>query len=193
MSQLFVQMSGAPGSGKTTLAHAIAPHIGAVVIDHDVTKSALLQADLVDAAAGRASYSVLAALARHLLTQGHSVIQDSPCFYTELLERGQRQAAAAGATYRYIECVVDDLHELDRRLRGRAPLPSQTRGLGEPIPERDGKTSLDEELLRQWITGMKRPPDGYLTLDTTRPLDVCVEEALAYLEPTGRVDERPST
>ncbi len=35
-------MSGVPGAGKTTLAHAMAPSIGAVVIDHDVTKSALL-------------------------------------------------------------------------------------------------------------------------------------------------------
>src|SRR2546423_608664 len=112
-------MSGAPGSGKTTLAHAIAGRIGAAVIDHDVTKSALLAADVPAAIAGRASYAVLDALAQHLLAQRHSVIFDSPCFYEELLERGQRLARQAGAQYRYIECVVEDLHELDRRLRTR--------------------------------------------------------------------------
>jgi predicted kinase len=56
---LFVQMSGVPGAGKTTLAHAIAPRIGAVVIDHDVTKSALLEAGVPVALARPASYQVM--------------------------------------------------------------------------------------------------------------------------------------
>src|SRR6186713_2757617 len=108
---LFVQMSGAPGSGKTTIARAIGGRIGAVVIDHDVTKSALLKAEVPVSIAGHASYMVLDAVARHLLQQGHSVIFDSPCFYEELLARGQRLAAEMGALYRYIECRIDDLDE----------------------------------------------------------------------------------
>jgi predicted kinase len=119
---LFIQMSGVPGAGKTTVAPAIAKRISAVVIDHDVTKSALLEASVPVAIAGAASYHVLNALARHLLTQGYSVIFDSPCLYIELLERGQRVAREVGAHYRYIECVVADLDELDRRLR---TLPSK--------------------------------------------------------------------
>ena len=43
---LLVQMSGAPGAGKSTVAHAIGRRTGAVVLDHDVTKSALLEAGL---------------------------------------------------------------------------------------------------------------------------------------------------
>jgi len=65
MRQVFVQMSGAPGAGKTTIAGAIAGRIGAVVIDHDVTKSALLDAGVSIAIAGRASYQVLGAVAQH--------------------------------------------------------------------------------------------------------------------------------
>lgn len=38
----FLQMSGFPGSGKSTLAREIAKRTGAVVIDHDIVKSALL-------------------------------------------------------------------------------------------------------------------------------------------------------
>jgi predicted kinase len=83
--QLFIQMSGAPGSGKTTIAHALAKRIGAVVIDHDVTKSALLDANVPASIAGAASYQALNDLARHLLEQGYNVIFDSPCFYVELL------------------------------------------------------------------------------------------------------------
>lgn len=38
----FVQMSGFPGSGKSTLSREIAKRTGGVVIDHDIVKSALL-------------------------------------------------------------------------------------------------------------------------------------------------------
>jgi adenylate kinase family enzyme len=174
-------MSGAPGSGKTTLAHAIARHISAVVIDHDVTKSALLDADVPIALAGRASYQVLDAVARHLLRQGHTVVFDSPCFYTELLERGQRLAQEAQVPYRYIECVVEDLDELDRRLRTRPRLPSQLTGVYVRPSEGSGKIQSGEAIFRDWITNMKRPATNYLVLDTTLPLDVCLKTALAYI------------
>jgi predicted kinase len=182
---VFIQMSGAPGSGKTTLAHAIAGRIGALVIDHDVTKSALLAAEVPVAIAGRASYAVLDALARHLLAQRHSVIFDSPCFYEELLERGQRLAQQAGAQYRYIECVVEDLDELDRRLRTRPRLPSQVAGVWAPPTGGSGKVLSGDEVFRDWIANMKRPESGYLVLDTTRPLEVCLGEALAYISDAG--------
>ncbi len=38
----FLQMSGYPGSGKSTLAKEISKNTGAVVVDHDVVKSALM-------------------------------------------------------------------------------------------------------------------------------------------------------
>lgn len=178
---IFIQMSGVPGSGKTTLAHAIARRIGAVVIDHDVTKSALLEANVPVSLAGRASYQVLDALARHLLRQGHRVVFDSPCFYTELLERGQRLAQEAQASYRYIECVVENLDELDRRLRTRPRLPSQLTGVYAPPSEGSGKSQSGEAVFREQIANMKRPATNYLVLDTTRPLEVCLEAALAYI------------
>ncbi|SCM91279.1 Protein of unknown function [Bacillus cereus] len=39
----FLQMSGFPGSGKSTVSKYIAKLTGAVIVDHDVLKSALLQ------------------------------------------------------------------------------------------------------------------------------------------------------
>lgn len=181
MRQVFVQMSGAPGAGKTTIAGAIAGRIGAVVIDHDITKSALLDACVPVAVAGRASYQVLGAIVQHLLSQGHSVIFDSPCYFKELLERGQRLAREAGATYLYVECVVEDLDELDRRLRARPRLPSQVAGVYSPITEASGKTRSGDQVFREWIMNMKRPDHNYLVLDTTRPLDLCVEQVMEYI------------
>jgi predicted kinase len=57
--QFFLQMSGVPGSGKTTIAMAVSQATDAVIIDHDVTKSALLDAGVPAAIAGKASYEVL--------------------------------------------------------------------------------------------------------------------------------------
>ena len=175
-------MSGAPGSGKTTVARAIGKATGAVVIDHDVTKSALLAADVPVSVAGQASYQVLDAMAGHLLQQGHSVIFDSPCFYEELLERGQRLAEEYNATYRYIECVLHDLDELDRRLRLRQRMPSQVAGVYGPPTTGSGKTTSGEVLFPDWIANMKRPQSTYLTLDTSLPCEECIAAALAYLE-----------
>ncbi|WP_239635411.1 AAA family ATPase [Paenibacillus sp. H1-7] len=56
-----MQMSGFPGSGKSTLARSIAKHTGAVVIDHDVVKTALMEAmneSVNNKDTGNVSYSI---------------------------------------------------------------------------------------------------------------------------------------
>lgn len=180
--QLFIQMSGAPGSGKSSIARAVARQIEAVIIDHDVTKSALLDAAVDPQVAGRASYAVLAALADDLLQQGHTVIFDSPCFYTELLENGQRLAQKVGAVYGYIECVVSDLAVLDARLRARQKRTSQVTAVYQTITDGSGQQWSGENLFQEWIVHMKRPQTRTLTLDTTQPIDICLEQAITYLQ-----------
>lgn len=184
--RFFIQMSGVPGAGKSTIASAVARQTGAVVIDHDVTKSALLVAAVPADLAGRASYGVLDALARHLLQQGHSVIFDSPCFYQELLERGQKLGQEAQVNYCYIQCVLSDLVELDRRLRNRERLPSQLAGVNIPPTAGSGKATIDQDVFRDWIANMKRPANPYLTLDTQQPVEFCVQRAITYIE-TGKL------
>ena len=177
---MLVQMSGAPGSGKSAIARALARQRGLVIIDHDVVKNAQLSAGLPFAQAGKLSYTVMIALAEDLLRQGHQVVIDSPCFYNELLEAGQAAADRAGARYRYIECVTDDLDILDQRLRTRHPLPSQVAGVyDEP---RDGSRRPGPDVFRDWIDNMRRPSSGWIRIDTTRPIEECVEAALKLLD-----------
>src|ERR1700744_3695856 len=46
MSQkLYIQMSGAPGSGKTTLSRLLAASLDGTVIEHDLLKSTALDVD----------------------------------------------------------------------------------------------------------------------------------------------------
>ena len=110
-----------------------------------------------------------------------SVIYDSPCLYQDLLERGQRLAAEFSARYRYIECVVDDIDELDRRLRERERQPSQLTGVYVPATGGSSRGMSGEALFRHWLDNMKRP-NVYLRLNTNQPLERYLDQAITYIQ-----------
>lgn len=175
-------MAGSPGAGKSTLARAIGAASGAVVLDNDVIRSAILDSDASVQLAGRAAYESLFALAVDLLKQGHNVILDSPCHFQSILDHGMEIAQAAGVTYRFIECICPERAEIERRLITRTPLRSQPRGLNLPPvdvaqAESSGQSSM---AAHKWQTF--RPAAGALMLDTSGPLDTYLPAALSYLE-----------
>lgn len=183
---VVVQMSGAPGAGKSTIARELVRHRRLVAIDRDVVLIAMLDSDPEPDGtltfARVASYNVVKAMADDILAQGLGVIIDSPCFYDELLAAGQALAAKHGVPYRYVECVTNDLNLLDTRLRSRPALRSQRLSVdGPPIDLDPDRERTGSDLFADAIAHMKRP-DTYLQLDTTKPLDECVAEALAFLD-----------
>lgn len=173
----FLQMSGFPGSGKSTLARVIAKNTGAVIIDHDIVKSAFLQSceGAIDTkAAGRISYDIEWALIEFHLSQGHSVILDSPCFYVEMLDKGMSRSRKYGAKYKYIECYLNDAEEIDRRLKSRERMLSQIQQVLDD--------EVSEEYFKKWIDNSKRPSDSvYLTVDSAQPLESYIDEVMNYI------------
>ena len=119
----FVQMSGFPGSGKSTLSRQIAKRTEAVIIDHDIVKSSLLNslegAPIDTKLAGKISYNIDWSLIEFQLSQGNNVVFDSPCLYEEMIEKGTALAKKYNVKYKYVECYLDDMNEKNLRLKNR--------------------------------------------------------------------------
>ncbi|RKN71215.1 AAA family ATPase [Paenibacillus ginsengarvi] len=172
----FLQMSGYPGSGKSTLAKAIAARTGAVIVDHDVVKSALLgaMASRVPDDAGGISYEIDWALVEFQLSLGRSVIMDSPCLYSIQLEKGTALAERYRVRYKYVECFLGDNQIRDHRLKTRERKISQ---VGE-LPAELKNTILTPEQSKSI-----RPSEArYVIVDTEQALESYIEEVEAYLK-----------
>jgi len=155
----FIQMSGFPGSGKSTLARQIHMETGAVIIDHDIVKSALLnsiEGVPIDAKlAGKIAYNIDWSLIEFHLSQGQNVILDSPCLYQEMIDKGTNLAKKYNAKYKYVECYLDDIHEVNDRLKNRERMVSQIEEI------------KSEEAFRYTIENSKKPTEyKYLVVDT---------------------------
>ena len=151
------------------------------MLDHDVTKSAILSSGVSASEAGAASYQVIKDLTASILQQGVSVIIDSPCLYADLVTFGLTQASKASASYRQIECQLVDHKALDARLRSRATMPSQIKHLDQMFSHAGNSSVLARDLILEWAANMQHPPGDWLALDTSAPLSECVTQAMAFI------------
>ncbi|MCK6255420.1 ATP-binding protein [Fictibacillus sp. WQ 8-8] len=170
----FVQMSGFPGSGKSTLAREIAKRSGAVIIDHDIVKSALLysmeEIQIDSRAAGRVSYEIEWALIDFHLSQGHAVILDSPCLYDEMVDKGTALAEKYHVKYKYVECCLDDLSKINARLKNRKQMISQIKDI------------KSEAAFEETMGNSKKPANHQcLVVDTGQPLESYIAEVMNYI------------
>ncbi|WP_285222572.1 AAA family ATPase [Exiguobacterium sp. s195] len=166
-------MSGTPGSVKSTLAKRIIEHVHAVIIDHDVSKTALLHTlhdgNFSDGEIGKMAYDVDWSLVEYHLSLGQNVILDSPCLYDEILDKGIAISTKYGVTYRYIECRHENYEEINTRLRNRVRRPSQ----------------MDQVSYENWSKmneRCKRPTNHpYLQTCTMDNREIPIERIMSYL------------
>ena len=168
-------MSGFPGSGKSTLSREMALRTGAVLIDHDIVKSALLESikdtsfNLRDA--GGISYNIDWSLIEFHLSQGHNVIFDSPCLYDEMIIKGTTLSKKYKVKYKYVECYLEDMSEINDRLKNRDSMLSQIKEINS------------EKVFKYTIKNSKRPIGyKYLLIDTRQPLVNYIEDVMNYIE-----------
>ena len=167
-----VLVGGPPATGKSTLASALAPRLGAAVLDLDVATGPLVR--VISGLTRDARYDTLLALADANLRAGRPVILVAPFS----AERARPAAWAATAQRLTADPVMVWLHlppdELVRRLTQRA--------LGR-----------DENKIRDpasFLAGLDLAPPAipHLALDATRPTATLVQSILDHLSQLGRLD-----
>ena len=170
----FLQMAGFPGAGKSTLAKVIAKLTGCIIVDHDISKTSLMNSfqelQLDEQHCGKISYEMDFSLVDFYLGQGRSVILDSPCLYDDILEKGQLLAEKHHATYKFIECYLDDFEEVNKRLQSRNRYISQIEKCATP------------ESLQRTNEQCKKPlHNQYLTVRTAESMDTYLVEVMEYV------------
>lgn len=131
----LIIIGGGPGTGKTTLAHALAGQIGAQVISTDDVRQELLRSGVIAGQAGDldaglyapenvvAVYDEVLLRARRLLSGGSPVILDGT--WRDADQRARARGVAADTEASLVEFVCSlPLHEATERIEARGPTQS---------------------------------------------------------------------
>jgi aminoglycoside phosphotransferase family enzyme/predicted kinase len=179
-----IVVSGLSGTGKTSIARAIAGELGLRVVSSDVVRRRVFAGEeepvsygsgRYSAEATRLTYEAMLERGRALLEEGGGVVLDATFRRAADRERAQEMATAAGARFRLIECRLPA--ELVReRLMRRA-------GQGYGNSEATWDTYLRQ--LREYEPVAPPAAGTCLVLDNDAPLDENSRRAADWLR-TGK-------
>ncbi len=116
----LIVFAGLPGTGKSTIARALAKEIGAVWLRVDSVEQAMRESGVVPGSFEDAGYRALYAVARDNLGVGRDVIGDSVNPWMLTRDAWRDTGLRAGAQVTEVETVCTDLEEHRRRIEARA-------------------------------------------------------------------------
>lgn len=116
---MLIVFSGLPGTGKTTLAHALAQRIAAVYLRIDTIEQAIRNAGVLAGDIGASGYQVANPLALANLRLGHAVVADCVNPVAESRQAWAATARSAGVALLDIQVICSDTQEHRRRVESR--------------------------------------------------------------------------
>jgi len=176
---LLIVMVGLVGSGKTTLADALAQRLGAVHISSDVTRKRLAgipetehrydepASGIYSPEFNRRTYEAIFTQVAEVLKDGTPAILDAAFLRQRERERAVRMAGELGADYLVVECRLSP--ELtQKRLLQR---------LGE-VSASDGRWEIYQRQ-KNWFEAVKDiPVERHTLIDTSLPLAQNIRQVL---------------
>ncbi|PNG30142.1 MULTISPECIES: AAA family ATPase [Pseudomonas] len=114
---MLIVFSGLPGSGKTTIARTLAPHLGATYLRIDSIEQGLRDAGLAEV--GKAGYQIALQLAEANLALGNSVLADCVNPVAESRQAWSDLAQRLGVLLLDVEVICSDPREHRRRVETR--------------------------------------------------------------------------
>ncbi|WP_341516608.1 AAA family ATPase [Citrobacter gillenii] len=137
---MLIIFSGLPGSGKSTIAQALAKKLNAVYLRIDTIEQAIREAENEEREMGPQGYFVAYNLARENLKMGATVIADSVNPLAITRDAYRDVALSGGSDYLEIEVVCTDQVQHHKQVEQRKP---EVEGLS--LPDWNDVTSLSYE------------------------------------------------
>ena len=158
---MLIMVCGLPGTGKTTLAKAVAERIGAVHISSDTVRMKMLKERTYSEEEKERVYDFMLEEAEKELRKGKKVVLDAT-FYRKKLREKARETAGSG--FFIVECVTHE-NLLKERIFSR----------------KESESEADFEVYKKVKTEFEPVEEEHLAVDTSMALERQVELVEKYI------------
>jgi len=163
---MLVMVCGLPGTGKTTLAKALAEKLGAVHISSDTVRMKMFEKRTYSEKEKEKVYGTMFVEAERLLEEGKKIVLDATFYRKKLRDAARKLAKKTESRFYIIECVTHE-NLLRERIFAR----------GKEKAESEADLGVYEK-----VKVVFEPiGEKHLVVDTSKALEKQVELVFGYL------------